>query len=318
MRFVLLSILAAVCVRGSEWESAIAAAQRCLTEGDYTAAENKLDTALRLAALGPDSDVRTATTLNNLASIYQDQGRYREAKSAYLRSIRVWERAAGPYNPGLAQPLNNLGGLYLAMGRLKDAERYTERSLAIRNSNPGPHTPETDRAMNTLGLIRIAQNRYSEADQIFRALVGTIEARHGSTDPLLIPYLHNLALSIAGLGRTEDALQTFHRLLRIGEAAYGPRHPALAVSYFWLARTYRIGGKLTLAEPLLQHVLSVAAGKLPRNHPLLSEAMLEHAALLRAKKNTRQAKELEKQAHALRREHEAANLLQYVVDASGR
>ncbi len=46
-------------------------------------------------SFGPQ-DVRVATSLNNLAGLYQAQGKYAEAEPLYKRSLSIKEKALGP------------------------------------------------------------------------------------------------------------------------------------------------------------------------------------------------------------------------------
>ena len=69
----------------------------------------KRSLAIREKALGPDHpDV--AGSLNNLAVLYHDQGRYAEAEPLYKRSLAIEEKALGPDHPDVATSLNNLAG----------------------------------------------------------------------------------------------------------------------------------------------------------------------------------------------------------------
>jgi len=62
-------------------------------------------------ALGPDHpDI--ALSLNNLAGLYDSQGKYDEAEPFYTRALGIWEKALGPDHPNVATSLNNLAGLY--------------------------------------------------------------------------------------------------------------------------------------------------------------------------------------------------------------
>ena len=62
-------------------------------------------------ALGPDHpDV--ATSLNNLALLYDNQGRYADAEPLYKRSLAISRKALGPDHPDVATSLNNLAELY--------------------------------------------------------------------------------------------------------------------------------------------------------------------------------------------------------------
>ena len=70
-------------------------------------------------------------SLNNLAALYDDQGRYADAEPLYKRSLAIWEKALGPDHPDVATALNNLAALYDDQGRYADAEPLYKRSLAI-------------------------------------------------------------------------------------------------------------------------------------------------------------------------------------------
>jgi CHAT domain-containing protein len=62
-----------------------------------------------------------ATSLNNLASLYQDMGQYAEALPLYRRSLAIREKVHGPEHPAVAGSLNNLARLYQDMGQYADA-----------------------------------------------------------------------------------------------------------------------------------------------------------------------------------------------------
>ena len=56
-----------------------------LAEKQLASAEKHLHTKL------------VATSLNNLAALYYDQGKYAEAEPLYKRALAIWEKALGPY-----------------------------------------------------------------------------------------------------------------------------------------------------------------------------------------------------------------------------
>jgi tetratricopeptide (TPR) repeat protein len=77
------------------------------------------------------------TSLNNLALLYEVQGRYAEAESLYKRSLGIREKALGPDHPDVGASLNNLARLYRDQGRHPEAEPLYKRSLAIREKALG-------------------------------------------------------------------------------------------------------------------------------------------------------------------------------------
>ena len=85
-----------------------------------------------------------ATTLNDLAALYQAQGRYAEAEPLYKRALANYEKALGPDHPYVAMALNNLAGLYEAQGRYADAlSRSRPATTILRTRFTGTEVRET-------------------------------------------------------------------------------------------------------------------------------------------------------------------------------
>ena len=83
------------------------------------------------------SDIILAATLNNLAELYKEEGRYGDAEPLYKRALATWKKALGPNHPDVAQSLNNLADLYSAQGRHADAEPLYKRALASTPEQKG-------------------------------------------------------------------------------------------------------------------------------------------------------------------------------------
>ncbi len=92
-----------------------------------------------------------ALSLNNLASLYDKQGRYADAEPLYKRSLAIWEKALGPDHPNVATALTNLAELYTNQGRYAEAEPLYMRSLAIREKALGADHPDVALSLNTPG-----------------------------------------------------------------------------------------------------------------------------------------------------------------------
>ena len=75
-------------------------------------------------------DVILASTLNNLAERYKEEGRYADAEPLYQRVLAINEKARGPDHPSVALALNDLAELYKEEGRYADADPLNKRALA--------------------------------------------------------------------------------------------------------------------------------------------------------------------------------------------
>jgi tetratricopeptide (TPR) repeat protein len=73
-----------------------------------------------------------ATSLNNLAEMYEAQGQYAQAEPLYKRSLAIREKALGPDHPDVATSLENMAVLYRNTGREKAAVELDRRAAAIR------------------------------------------------------------------------------------------------------------------------------------------------------------------------------------------
>ncbi len=73
-----------------------------------------------------------AHSLNNLALLYQVQGKYAEAESLVKRALAIWKSALGPAHPNVAKGLENYASLRRKMGLSAEAARLEARARAIR------------------------------------------------------------------------------------------------------------------------------------------------------------------------------------------
>jgi tetratricopeptide (TPR) repeat protein len=64
---------------------------------------------------------------NNLAGLYQRQGKYEQAEALYQRALAIREQVRGPDHPAVAAVLSNLAGLYQSQGKYEQAEALLAR-----------------------------------------------------------------------------------------------------------------------------------------------------------------------------------------------
>ena len=120
------------CDREDDWREYNTAGMKAYQRADYVDAERLLSAALEEAEEFGVEDPRFATSLNNLAGLYQNQGRYAEAEPLYQRALAIREKALGPEHPSVAQSLENYAALLRETARADEAERMETRAKAIR------------------------------------------------------------------------------------------------------------------------------------------------------------------------------------------
>jgi CHAT domain-containing protein/Flp pilus assembly protein TadD len=206
-------------------------------------------------AFGPDHP-SVSTLLNNLAQLYQLQGRYADAEPLYRRSLAIREKAEGPDHPFVAVILSSLAGLYEHQGRYADAEPLLKRSLAIGEKALGPDHPDVATALNNLAMLYQTQGRYADAEPLYRRSLAIREKALGPDHSDVAASLNNLAELYKIQGRYADAEPLNKRSLAIGEKALGPDHPYVAALLNNLVRLYQDQGRYADALPILKRTIS--------------------------------------------------------------
>jgi CHAT domain-containing protein/tetratricopeptide (TPR) repeat protein len=223
---------------------------------------------IREKSLGPaHRDV--AASLNNLAALYEDQGRYTEAEPLAKQSLEISEKALGPNHPDVAISLNNLAELYQHQGRNTDVEPLYKRSLEISEKALGSNHPDVAVSLNNLAEVYRKQGRNGEAERLYKQALAISEAAVGD-HPNLALYLNNLALLYKTLGRYGEAEPLFKRSMGIREKALGPDHPKFAESLNNLASLYQAEGRYADAEPLYERGLAIDEKAMGLSHPTVA------------------------------------------------
>src|SRR5262249_51487929 len=109
-----------------------------------------------------------STSLNNLAVLYQEQGRLAEAEPLYKRALAMRETALPAGHPNIATSLNNLAFLYQAQGRLSEAEPLYKRALAMRETALPDNHPDLAASLGNLSLVHLQQGRFDAALELER------------------------------------------------------------------------------------------------------------------------------------------------------
>ena len=76
--------------------------------------------AIRKARLG-EQHPDTATSLNNLAGLYEAQGRYDEAEPLYQQALAIMRERLGEQHPYTITVAGNYFACLMGMGKIEDA-----------------------------------------------------------------------------------------------------------------------------------------------------------------------------------------------------
>ncbi len=203
-----------------------------------------------------------AMSLNNLAALYKNQGRYAEAEPLYKRALAIYEKKLGPDHPDTGISLNNLAGLYKNQGRYAEAEPLYKRALAIDEKKLGPDHPDTATSLNNLAGLYDGQGRYAEAEPLYKRALAIKEKKLGPEHPSTATSLNNLANLYYSQSRYAEAEPLYKRALAIDEKKLGPDHPSTATSLNNLALLYDGQGRYVDALASMRRATGIARRRL--------------------------------------------------------
>ena len=197
--------LALASAQQTAWENYLEAGQKAYEQGDYPEARKMFSAALEEAdKSGPDDprvaislawltvlkDIQilgpehpaTATSLNDLATLYYGQGRYAQVEPLLQRALAIREKTLGPEHPNLATGLNNLALLYDEQGKYAQAVPLYQRALAIWEKALRPEHPQIATVLENYAALLHTLNRDAEADKM-EAHAQALRAKHAEENP---------------------------------------------------------------------------------------------------------------------------------------
>jgi hypothetical protein len=169
------------------WEELNEQVEQAYQAGNHDDGSRLAEQAYALArkAFG-NRDPRTLTSLNNLAGLYERQGRDGEAEPLYQEALQLRREVLGPRHPDTLGSLHNLAVLYERQGRDGEAEPLYQEVLQLSREVLGPRHPDTLLVQHNSVFNLVAFGRGGEAVQRLRemepALLGWIGSELFSTE----------------------------------------------------------------------------------------------------------------------------------------
>jgi tetratricopeptide (TPR) repeat protein len=239
-----------------------------------------------------NEDPQFAFSLNQLACLYDSQGKYKVAEPLYLRSLSIWEQQLGENHPAVAAILNNLAILYNSQGKYKVAEPLYLRSLSISEEQLGEDHPDVAQSLNNLAELYHKQGKYNEAETLLLRSLSISEKQLGEDHPDVATILNNLAGLYNSQGKYKVAEPLYLRSLSIYEKQLGEDHLDVATSLNNLAGLYNSQGKYKVAETLYLRSLSIRENQLGEDHPDVATSLNNLAGLYDSQEKYNKAEHL--------------------------
>jgi tetratricopeptide (TPR) repeat protein len=220
-----------------------------------------------------------ATSLNNLANLYYNQGKYSEAEPLLLDALEMRKQLFTGDHPDVASSLNNLALLYHNQGRYSEAEPLYLEALEMRKRLfIGDHS-DVASSLNNLASLYHSQGRYSEAEPLYLDALKMRRRLFTNDHPDVASSLNNLALLYHNQGKYSEAELLYLDALEMRRRLFPGDHPDVASSLNNLALLYDSQGKYSEAEPLYLDALEMRRRLFTGDYPDVATSLNNLASL---------------------------------------
>ncbi len=269
--FVLLACLPS-SAQEARWKELFAQAGQLKQQGKPVQALPVAQEAERVAeATFGLQNANTLASINRLATIYDDLGRYSEAEPLYNRAIGIGIKTLGPESEGIGAMLNNLAALCEETERYADSERFYRGALAINLKNFGPENPAVAINLNNLGLLYTMQARFAEAEPLYRRALAIDQKAYGNENSHVAITLNNLGLMYTQEAHYPEAEPFFKQALAIDQKE--GNSSAIATDIHNLAALYELEGHQSQSEDLYKRALTIYEKQLGPDHPNVADTL---------------------------------------------
>ncbi|KEY74865.1 hypothetical protein S7711_09809 [Stachybotrys chartarum IBT 7711] len=238
-----------------------------LMKGDYAKADILITKAFnaRERFLGAEHP-STLTCMNNLASTFWnqgrwkeaeslDQGRWKEAESLEVKVMETTQRVLGEEHPSTLTSIANLASTFWNQGQWKEAESLEVKVMETRQRVLGEEHPSTLTSMANLASIYMNQGRWKEAESLEVKVMETRQRVLGEEHPSTLMSMNNLASTFWNQGQWKEAESLYVKVMEIIQRVLGEEHPSTLMSMANLASTYINQGRWKEAELLQVKVM---------------------------------------------------------------
>ena len=236
--------------------------------GDREQARRQFERAAALLRQSGDPDqTDLLQTLDNLAHLYLDDGRYDEALSLLTETLKRRTNKLGPVDPDTLTSKNNLAAALQSAGRVRDALPIYKEALEQRQLKLGTNDPDTLLSSGNLASAFRELGQFDRALPLYKDTWKRRQALLGPNHPDTLMSANNLANFYREIGRLDDAIHLQKDTLERQQAELGPDHPDTLLSMSNLAVSYQANGQVVDALPLYQQTLDRRRATLGADNP---------------------------------------------------
>eukprot|EP01113_Clastostelium_recurvatum_P046796 TRINITY_DN8254_c0_g2_i2.p1 TRINITY_DN8254_c0_g2~~TRINITY_DN8254_c0_g2_i2.p1 ORF type:complete len:1173 (-),score=157.54 TRINITY_DN8254_c0_g2_i2:81-3317(-) len=219
-----------------------------------------------------------ASTLNNMADLYETLGRHYEALPMYQQALHIQQKQLFGDHRDVASSLNNVATTYSELGRQKEALMTHQQALQMRQRLFSGDHYDVGHSLNNIGETYSDLGRPEEALSTYQQALHMVQRLFPGDHPDTANCLNNVATTLDDLGRHEEALSMHQQALHMKQRIFSGYHPDLATSLNNIAATYTALGHYEEALSTYQQALHMLQNLFSGDHPDVATCLDNMAA----------------------------------------
>jgi serine/threonine-protein kinase len=240
-----------------------------------------------------------ARMLEGMGRIYENAGRFNDAKPAYERSLALRQANGGAESVEAATTYLHMANTLRLLANYTAATAAAWQALRIFEKVNGPTDPAAADAWQMLSMLAVYHSDIRASETYARRAVEIRTAANGPDDPRNAFALEMLGGTLQRLGRYEEGERYMRRALVLYAQDKGPNDQILIVPLFRLAQALVTSREeYTEAVQLMERGLAISKASLGDAHPrtayaleLLGDVESRRGNFPRAERLSRQAVE---------------------------
>jgi len=215
-----------------------------------------------------------ARMLEGIGLIYQNAGRFAEAKQAYERSLDLRRANSAGESPEAATTLLHMANTLRVTGSYAAADSAAWQALRTYEKVNGPADPSVADAWQMLSMLAVYRSDIRATEAYARRSADIMVAAYGADDPRIAHALEVLGGALHRLGRYEEGERYMRRALVLYERERGPNDPELILPLYRLAEAI-VNSREDYAEAarLMERGVAIARAALGEAHPRTAYAL---------------------------------------------
>lgn len=296
---ILELLLPAIAQPPAGWVENIQQGLSLQSQGRFTAAESRFESALQEAERISDQPDLLAATLSYLAEAEIDLGRLDEATRLCQRAISILVKSAGEADGRVQMLRTELASLYLESGQLATAEKLLREIISFQAREGLTASPEAAFTLDALACLYVRQRKLAAAEAVERRSLSVLGALpEPDLASVAVGNLH-LSIFLNARKKPKEALVYAERARTMFQALPLPKPVMEAAADMSLASIHAGLGRPADAEAESRRALETVENIYRPNDPQTAWLLLARAAVLRRLDRKKEARVIQKQGESI-------------------